>query len=111
VFVSAGFDSANGDTLGGLSVSAYCYSYILKRLISLDKKVIVCLEGGYNPEVNANCVEYCVRTLLGEEQPIKSGSYRWGMNYMKENCLPNRVALDLVENMMTGLVKILASYN
>jgi len=97
IFVSAGFDSANGDPLGGLSVSPFCYSYILTKLLSFQKKVIVTLEGGYNPAVNSVCAEYCVRTLLGESLPVNNGSEKWNPNYMKERCLPNKIALDLAE--------------
>ncbi len=52
VFISAGFDSMKGDPLGSLSVEPPGYEYMTKRLKQLNKgKVIICLEGGYSPEL------------------------------------------------------------
>lgn len=43
--VSAGFDAAAGDTLGGCFVTPPCYGHLTHMLMSLaDGKVVVCLE-------------------------------------------------------------------
>ncbi|KAK8094738.1 histone deacetylase A [Apiospora hydei] len=49
VIISAGFDAADGDELGGCFVSPPCYAHMTHMLMSLaGGKVAVCLEGGYN---------------------------------------------------------------
>jgi len=52
VLVSAGFDSMKGDPIGKFSLTTKGYKYMTRRLmeLSLDERVIVCLEGGYNPK-------------------------------------------------------------
>ena len=51
IFVSCGFDSALGDTIGGLQLSEAGYAYMTKRLMGFNKKIVLVLEGGYNPDV------------------------------------------------------------
>lgn len=46
--VSSGFDAARGDPLGGFTVTPNGYYYMTKRLLELQKPVLVVLEGGYN---------------------------------------------------------------
>jgi histone deacetylase 6 len=49
VLVSAGFDAAEGDPLGGMKVSPNGYASMTKHLLTLaGGKVAVSLEGGYN---------------------------------------------------------------
>lgn len=49
VIISAGFDAAEGDLLGGCFVTPACYGHMTHMLMSLAKgKLVVCLEGGYN---------------------------------------------------------------
>ena len=43
VLVSAGYDAGNGDPLGGISVSPFGFSYMLKRLLGLGTKVVFVL--------------------------------------------------------------------
>lgn len=47
IFISAGFDSARGDPLGGMSVGPEGYHYITKKLMKVAPLIVV-LEGGYN---------------------------------------------------------------
>jgi acetoin utilization deacetylase AcuC-like enzyme len=70
VLVSAGFDAAIGDPLGGCSVSPYGYGEMLHRLSSLaNGRVIVALEGGYClPSISASMV-CCAAVLLGDGIP------------------------------------------
>ncbi|KAK4984866.1 Histone deacetylase hda1 [Elasticomyces elasticus] len=67
VIVSAGFDAAEGDMLGGCHVSPGGYAQMTHMLMSLaDGKVAVCLEGGYNLQSIANSALAVTRTLMGE---------------------------------------------
>ena len=48
MIISAGFDSAIGDPLGGIGVSPVGYAYMTWGLRNLCKKTAVILEGGYD---------------------------------------------------------------
>nr|APB87920.1 histone deacetylase 5 [Dendrobium officinale] len=70
ILISAGFDAAMGDPLGGCCVTPYGYSVMLKRLMKFaDGKIVLALEGGYNLNSLANSVFACAKTLL-EGSPI-----------------------------------------
>ncbi|KAJ2901335.1 hypothetical protein MKZ38_001947 [Zalerion maritima] len=70
VVISAGFDAADGDELGGCFVTPTCYAHMTHMLMSLaNGKVAVCLEGGYNLHaISASALEVA-RTLMGEPPP------------------------------------------
>ena len=75
VLVSAGFDAAAGDLLGGMRVSPEGYAALTERLLSLaDGRVVLALEGGYNLDAIARSAAACLRVLLGEESPHDFGS-------------------------------------
>ena len=75
VLVSAGFDAAAGDLLGGMRVSPGGYAALTERLLSLaDGRVVLALEGGYNLDAIARSAAACLRVLLGEESPNDFGS-------------------------------------
>lgn len=70
VLVSAGFDAAEGDPLGGYKVSPECYAHMTHMLSSLaDGRVILALEGGYNLTSISRSMTACTRILLGDELP------------------------------------------
>ncbi|XP_062890991.1 histone deacetylase 6 isoform X3 [Mobula hypostoma] len=70
VLVSAGFDAARGDPLGGCQVTPECYAHMTHMLLSLaGGKVVVVLEGGYNLTSIAESMSMCTRTLLGDTPP------------------------------------------
>ncbi|XAR63799.1 Histone deacetylase [Bertholletia excelsa] len=70
IIVSAGFDAAVGDPLGGCRVTPYGYSIMLKKLMSFAQgKIVMVLEGGYNLNSLENSVLACVEVLL-EDKPI-----------------------------------------
>lgn len=50
ILVSSGFDSCRGDPLADMMISPRTYYHILRRLQSIQTKIVVCLEGGYNLE-------------------------------------------------------------
>ncbi|KAI2617403.1 putative histone deacetylase A [Hypoxylon sp. NC1633] len=70
VIISAGFDAADGDELGGCFVSPPCYAHMTHMLMSLaEGKVAVCLEGGYNLKAISDSALAVARTLMGEPPP------------------------------------------
>lgn len=67
VIVSAGFDAAAGDELGGCYVTPACYAHMTYMLMSLaGGKVAVCLEGGYNLRAISRSALAVAKTLMGE---------------------------------------------
>lgn len=67
VIISAGFDAAEGDMLGGCHVTPAGYGHMTHMLMSLaNGKVAVCLEGGYNLRSIAKSALSVTRTLMGE---------------------------------------------
>ncbi|XP_052179798.1 histone deacetylase 5 isoform X2 [Diospyros lotus] len=74
VIISAGFDAAVNDPLGGCRVTPYGYSVMLKKLMEFAQgKIVMTLEGGYNLDSLANSVLACVEVLL-EDDPIIGSS-------------------------------------
>ncbi|XP_057459456.1 histone deacetylase 5-like isoform X1 [Actinidia eriantha] len=74
VIISAGFDAAVGDPLGGCCVTPYGYSMMLKKLMKFAQgKIVMALEGGYNLASLANSVLACVEVLL-EDKPLVGSS-------------------------------------
>jgi len=70
VLISAGFDAAEGDPLGGYKVSPGMYGYMTHQLSSLaEGRVVVALEGGYNLATISECATQCARALLGDPLP------------------------------------------
>ncbi|KAI0859358.1 histone deacetylase [Xylaria cubensis] len=70
VIISAGFDAADGDELGGCFVTPPCYAHMTHMLMSLaGGKVAVCLEGGYNLQAISHSALAVARTLMGEPPP------------------------------------------
>ncbi|KAI9744242.1 MAG: Histone deacetylase hda1 [Claussenomyces sp. TS43310] len=70
VIVSAGFDAAEGDELGGCFVTPACYAHMTHMLMSLaGGKVAVCLEGGYNLRAISRSALAVAKTLMGEPPP------------------------------------------
>lgn len=67
VIISAGFDAAEGDVLGGCFVTPACYGHMTHMLMRLAKgKLVVCLEGGYNLRSIARSALAVTRVLMLE---------------------------------------------
>ena len=67
VLVSAGFDSARGDPLGGCRVSPAGFAHMTAMLKALARgRMVVALEGGYNLRSISRSMEACARVLLGD---------------------------------------------
>ncbi|OCT66846.1 hypothetical protein XELAEV_18038127mg [Xenopus laevis] len=73
VLISAGFDAARGDPLGGCQVSPEGYAHMTHLLMSLaGGRVILVLEGGYNLTSISESMVMCTRSLLGDPPPVLS---------------------------------------
>jgi len=67
VLVSAGFDAAIGDPLGGCKVTPQGYGLFTHWLSALaGGRVLVFLEGDYNVNTNLYAMIMCTKTLLGD---------------------------------------------
>ncbi|XP_066436056.1 histone deacetylase 6 isoform X2 [Eleutherodactylus coqui] len=70
VLVSAGFDAARGDPLGGCRISPEGYAHMTHLLMGLaGGRLVVVLEGGYNLTSISDSMSMCTRTLLGDPPP------------------------------------------
>ena len=71
VLVSAGFDCTEGDFEGEMKVTPGCFAHMTHHLTALaNGRLLVLLEGGYNPEEVANCVEAVAKVLVGMPPPF-----------------------------------------
>jgi hypothetical protein len=72
LFLSAGFDCAQGDPLGGMEVSSDGFGHLTRALmqsVPQHSRVVMALEGGYNVRAVSEGVVSCVRALLGDDLP------------------------------------------
>ena len=77
VLVSAGFDAAIGDQLGGCRVTPEAYGHFTHWLSALaNGKIILCLEGGYNVNSISYAMTMCSKSLLGDPLPLLNMSSR-----------------------------------
>ncbi|XP_061696179.1 histone deacetylase 6 isoform X2 [Syngnathoides biaculeatus] len=71
VLVSAGFDAARGDPLGGYHVTPEGYAHLTHMLMSLAcGRVLLILEGGYNLTSISDSMAMCTSMLLGDPPPF-----------------------------------------
>lgn len=67
VLVSAGFDAASGDRVGGMALTTDAFAAMTARLKTLaGGRLVLALEGGYRPALAAKGVTACARVLLGD---------------------------------------------
>jgi len=64
IVISAGFDAAEGDPLGGYHLTPNCYYNMTKLLMGFGKPLLLVLEGGYDLNSIALSMAECVRCLL-----------------------------------------------
>ncbi|XP_027131423.1 histone deacetylase 6 [Larimichthys crocea] len=70
VLVSAGFDAARGDPLGGYHVTPEGYAHLTHQLMSLaGGRVLLILEGGYNLTSISDSMAMCTSVLQGDPPP------------------------------------------
>lgn len=71
VLVSAGFDAARGDPLGGYNVSPEGYAHLTHLLMTLASgRVVMILEGGYNLTSIADSMSQCTSVMLRDPPPF-----------------------------------------
>ena len=71
VLVSAGFDAAIGDPIGGCQVTPEAFGHFTHWLTSLaNGRLILCLEGGYNLNSVSYAMTMCTKALLGDPLPM-----------------------------------------
>lgn len=76
VIISAGFDAARGDPLGGMDVTPAGYAHMTHMLSSLaDGRVVMVLEGGYNLTSISESFAAATSVLLGD-RPQPTGRLR-----------------------------------
>ncbi|TVU38086.1 hypothetical protein EJB05_11436 [Eragrostis curvula] len=73
ILVSAGFDAALGDPLGGCCITPNGYALLLTKLLGFAQgRIVMALEGGYNLRSIANSVLSCAKVLLGDKFTFNS---------------------------------------
>ncbi|KAM3411461.1 hypothetical protein ACQJBY_003241 [Aegilops geniculata] len=73
ILLSAGFDAALGDDMGKCCITPNGYALLLTKLLGFAKgRIVMALEGGYNPESIANSVCACAKVLLGDKFTLNS---------------------------------------
>lgn len=55
IVVSAGFDAHRADPLGAMGLCDEDYRWVAGEILNVNRRVVACLEGGYNVEVTARC--------------------------------------------------------
>ena len=63
IIISAGFDSAKGDPLGGIGLSPIAYAWMTQGLRNIQPCLSVVLEGGYSLEALEVSSEAVFKTL------------------------------------------------
>lgn len=67
VLISAGYDAAEGDPLGGMLLKPPAYAEMTSQLMKFaEGRVVVALEGGYNQQIISACAAATVRALMGQ---------------------------------------------
>jgi len=71
--ISAGFDAARGDPLGGCDLTPQGYAHLTKQVmeVSPEGKVVLVLEGGYNLDAISSSFAECVRVLKAPTEAAK----------------------------------------
>jgi len=72
IIISAGFDAADGDPIGGCRVTPEAFA-AMTALLKPIAPCLLLLEGGYNLSSTAQSTEACLRVLLGEQPPPLPG--------------------------------------
>lgn len=75
VLVSAGFDAAEGDPLGGCRITPGGFYELTRMLMTLaNGRLVIALEGGYSLSAISASMAACARALLGDPCPQRHGS-------------------------------------
>jgi acetoin utilization deacetylase AcuC-like enzyme len=97
ILISAGFDCAAGDPLGGIAVGPGCFNYMTRMLMNYAQgRVVVALEGGYS-------LFAISRSMLSVAHALTSSAYVFPLNITR-NVSPGAVTS------VNNLKQILAGY-
>jgi acetoin utilization deacetylase AcuC-like enzyme len=66
ILVSAGFDAHDADPIGGLRLVESTYDQVLRKLLAVQPRLAVVLEGGYDLGAIARSSVRVMKTLLGD---------------------------------------------
>jgi histone deacetylase 6 len=82
IMVSAGFDAALGDPLGGCHITPSGYAEMTRMLTAVPgARVVFVLEGGYNLMSVSQSLEAVLRVLLDESPPnVCAGNARFAVD-------------------------------
>lgn len=95
VLVSAGFDAAVGDPLGGCKVTPEAYGHFTNWLSALaNGKIVLLLEGGYNVNSISHSMTMCAKSLLADPLPSLQIPSRWnGINASALESIQNVISV------------------
>ncbi|NOZ82901.1 MAG: histone deacetylase [Euryarchaeota archaeon] len=82
VLVSAGYDTASQDPLGGMMLTSRCYAEIGRRLRRFPA-VCFCLEGGYSSSALAAGVESTLSGIRGQSQEYEPGESTLDLSHVR----------------------------
>ena len=71
IVVASGFDAAAADIIGEYILTPDMYAYMthkLKGVESAKERVLLVLEGGYNPRAIGQCFSACLEALLYDKE-------------------------------------------
>lgn len=98
MIISAGFDSALGDTLGGVGVTPVGFAYMTWVLKQICKRTLVVLEGGYDLEALEVSSEATVKTLqINSEDTEAFDKYLQDLSGDSTTCL-SKLRSEAMEN-------------
>eukprot|EP01134_Creolimax_fragrantissima_P001953 CFRG1953T1 len=104
IIVSAGFDAADGDLIGGCKVAPTGFAHMTQLLMDvMDGRVLLSLEGGYRLTALSDSATGCMKVLMGEKPPLMSvsasRSYSLSLNTKPNIPLSNAIkSFDAVVN-------------
>jgi len=80
ILVSAGFDAHEEDPLGSMRITSRGFGHLAKKFKTLadelcEGKMVLFLEGGYNPYFLAESVMECIKALTNEDYPDQNHTY------------------------------------
>jgi len=89
IVVAAGFDAVKGD-IAAMEMSTPCFGHIVKRLMSVQPRLMCTLQGGYEaPQVGAGC-KYVMQALCNQTE-----------EFLSAEALARKPSLDLTDTITT----------
>lgn len=94
IIISAGFDAALGDPLGGCRVTPRGYALMLSKLMKFaEGRIVMALEGGYNLSSIANSTHACLEVLVDNKSvPGSPEIYPFGSTWRVINAVRHELS-------------------